>query len=125
MENEEDKLKDELVKEVQRLAALLSIYSKVLKFDAYECTLEFMFTDGEGRIRLTDSRYKTDPKSGKLVRLPNPSSDPDASSLDDAEARRRKGHKTEEEEVPEAVVEVKKTPEQVVKEMMKKLRLKG
>lgn len=119
--NPEEKLKDDMVRQVQVMAALFAAYCKCLQLDAYECTLEFMFADGEGRIRLTDDLYKTDPKDGKLKKLPRESSDPNASSLDSAEHRRRKPrtevHAEEEQErLP--------TPEETVAALMKKLRLK-
>jgi hypothetical protein len=117
--DDEEILKDNMVRQVQIMAALFAEYTKHLQLDAYECTLEFMFTDGEGRIRLTDSKFKMDPGTGKLRKLPNESNDPHASSLDDAEARRR-GVKPVEEPDPVKVP----SPEETVAALMKKLRLK-
>lgn len=116
---DEDKLKDDMVKQVQIMAAMFSAYTQHLGLDAYECTLEFMFTDGEGRIRLTDAKFKTDPKDGKLKKIPNENQGPNASSLDDAEARRQAGDRAP--AVPEEKVQ---SPEQTVAALMKKLRLK-
>ena len=117
--NEEEKLKNEMVHQVQVMAALFAAYTKHLELDAYECTLEFMFADGEGRIKLTDSMYRTDAKDGKLKKLPNKSNDPYASSLDDAENRRRGLP----DENPDPVRPP--SPEETVAALMKKLRLKG
>ena len=114
---DEDKLKDELVTQVQKMAALLTIYTQVMGVDAYECNLEFMVADGEARIRLTDSKFKVDPKTGKLNKIPT-GEGPHASSLDDAEARRQKGGKAP--EPPEKVP----TAEETVAALMKKLGLK-
>lgn len=114
---DEEKLKDELVTQVQRMAALLTLYTNAMGVDAYECNLEFMVADGEARIRLTDMRFKIDPKTGKLVKLPS-GTGPHASTLDDAEARRQNGGAVPDDPAP------KVTPEQEVAELMKRLRLK-
>jgi hypothetical protein len=120
---DEEKLKDELVAQVQKMAALLTVYTQMLGVDAYECNLEFMASNGEARIRMTDARYKADPKSGKLTRLSS-GDGPDASTLDEAEARRQKaGGHNQDDDKPTAA-EPQQTPEQVVAALMKRLRLK-
>ena len=114
---DEEKLKDELVRQVQKLAALLTLYTKTMGVDAYECDLQFMVAEGEARIRLTDARYQLDTATGKLTKLPS-GDGPHASTLDDAEARRQRGESAPERPEPA------KSPEQVVAEMMKRLGLK-
>ena len=118
---DEEKLKDELVRQVQKLAALLTLYTKTMGVDAYECDLQFMVAEGEARIRLTDARYQVDTATGKLTKLPS-GEGPHASTLDDAEARRQKGDEREPEDAIRPAP--KATPEQVVAEMMKRLGLK-
>jgi hypothetical protein len=116
---EGEKLKDELVQQVQGMAALLAQYALLLKLDAYECTLEFVMHGGEGRIRLTDAQYRKD-ANGKLMKLSS-GSDPNASSLDDAEARRQAAKRGDDVPADEAPVA---SPEQIVADMMKKFNIK-
>ena len=117
--DELDKAKAELVLGVQMLSALFAKYTEVSKLDAYECHLDFVFADGEGRIRLTDSKYKKNPKDGKLQKFDG-SDDPNASSLDGAEANRQAGKL---DDMPLPSTDIRK-PEQVVADLMKQLKLK-
>lgn len=118
---DKEELRDKLVESVQHMAALITEYAKVLGDDVYTCGVEFTVAAGNMRIRVTDSRHRMNPETGRLERI-DKNSGKDSSTLDEAEARRQKGDEREPEDAIRPAP--KATPEQVVAEMMKRLGLK-
>lgn len=110
--NDEDRIKMQMVEQIQKLTAMFAEYVSIMKFDAYEANLEFLFTEGEGRIRMTDTRFRVDPKDGKMKEIP----------ADPKPTLNKRGAKSSSKDTPS--VPKGPVPTDVVAELFKRLRLK-